>query len=75
MTTALALGKFIHRERKKQKLSLAKLSQKAFGHTNYATIIGKIEKAEKPQIAFDTIDKLLVALGYPLKDLFLGNNN
>ena len=75
MTTLKALGNFIYRERKKQKLSLAKLSQKAFGHTNYATVIGKIEKAEKPQIAFDTIDKLLVALGYPLKELFLGNNN
>jgi len=75
MTTQKALGKFIFTERKKQKLSLAKLSQKAFGHPNYATVIGKIEKAEKPQITFETIDKLLIALGFNLKELFLGNNN
>jgi hypothetical protein len=71
MNTLLACGRFISRERSKQKLSLAKLSQKSFGHTHYATIIGKIEKAEKPQIAFDTIDKILCGLGYELKDLFL----
>ena len=73
MNTLLAAGKFIHRERKKQKLSLAKLSKKAFGHTHYATVINKIEKAEKPQVPFDTIDKILSALGYPMKDLFLAN--
>jgi len=71
MHVLTAAGKFIHRERNKQKLSLAKLSEKAFGHTHYATIIGKIEKAEKPQIPFDTVDKILSGLGYELKDLFL----
>lgn len=73
MRTLLACGKFIHTERKKQKLSLRKLSERAFGNGNYATQIGKIEKSEVPQVTFDTIDKILSSLGYPMKDLFLNN--
>jgi len=73
MTTILAIGKFIHKERKKQKLSLAKLSTKAFGNPYRASAIGEIEKANMPDVTFQTIDKLLIALGYSLKDLFLAN--
>ena len=73
MTTLTAWGKFIHRERINQKLSLVKLSEKAFEHKNYANLIMDIEKNKKPQVAFDTIDKILIALGYELKDLFLKN--
>ncbi len=74
MNTIVILGEFVKNERQKQNLSLAKLSSKAFGHTHYATMIGKIEKAQAPEITFKTIDKLLSGLGYELKDLFLDNN-
>lgn len=49
------------------------MSEKAFEHKNYANLIMDIEKNKKPQVAFDTIDKILIALGYELKDLFLKN--
>lgn len=74
MEIMIILGEFIKNERHKQNLSLAQLSEKAFGHQYYATIIGKIEKAKRPKTTFETIDKVLSALGYELKELFLNNN-
>lgn len=73
MKTLVAVGRFVHKERKKQKLSMAKLSEKAFGHTNYANLICKLENAKSESVTFDSVDKVLTALGYPLKDLFLAN--
>ena len=63
-------GKFIRRERTKQKLSLAQLSKKAFGSEFQAKGISLIERGMVPNVAFATIDKILVALGFELKDLF-----
>ena len=70
MNTILAAGKFIHRERTKQNLSLAQLSKKAFGSEYQAKGISLIERGMTPKVEFNTIDKILVALGYELKDLF-----
>ncbi len=70
MTTIKMLGHFIKRERTKQKLSLAQLSKKAFGSEFQAKGISLIERGMTPRVEFNTIDKILVALGYELKDLF-----
>jgi transcriptional regulator with XRE-family HTH domain len=74
MKTHLACGKFIHKERTKKKLSLAKLSQKAFGSPHQAKNISLIERGMNENVQFNTVEKILSALGYELKDLFLNNN-
>jgi transcriptional regulator with XRE-family HTH domain len=70
METIKMIGKFIKRERTKQKLSLAQLSKKSFGSQFQAKGISLIERGLVPNVSFVTIDKILVALGYELKDLF-----
>ena len=70
METIKMIGKFIKRERTKQKLSLDELSRKAFGSPHQAKGISLIERGMTPSVTFVTIDKILVALGYELKDLF-----
>jgi len=74
MRTILACGRFIHKERKKQKLSCAALSQKAFGGPYQAKNISLIERGLNEKVQFVTVEKILSALGYELKDLFLNNN-
>lgn len=74
MKTILALGKFVNKERKKQKLSLATLSNKAFGSPYQAKGISLIERGMTENVQFITVEKILSALGYELKDLFLNNN-
>ena len=64
------LGKFIKRERTAKKLSLAQLSQKAFGPEYQAKSISNIERGLVPNVSFANVDKILVALGFELKDLF-----
>jgi len=70
MTTIKMAGNFIKRERTKQNLSLDELSRKAFGNPHNAKGISLIERGMTPEAKFKTIDKILVALGYELKDLF-----
>jgi len=70
MTTIKMAGNFIKRERTKQNLSLDELSRKAFGNPHNAKGISLIERGMTPNVTFVTIDKILVALGYELKDLF-----
>jgi transcriptional regulator with XRE-family HTH domain len=65
-----AIGKFIHAERKKQKLSLAQLSEKSFGNTHYAKRIMDIEKAQVNDYMIGTLDKILRGLNYDMKQLF-----
>ena len=64
------LGKFIKRERAKKKLSLAQLSKLAFGSPHQAKSISSIERGLVPNVPFANIDKILVVLGYDLKELF-----
>ena len=70
METTKMAGKFIKRERTKQKLSLAQLSKKAFGSQHQAKGISLIERGMTPSVTFVTIDKILLALGFQMKDLF-----
>ena len=70
MQTIKMAGNFIKRERTKKKLSLAQLSQKAFGSEFQAKSISNIERGLVPNVSFANIDKILVALGFELKDLF-----
>lgn len=65
-----AIGKFIHAERKKQNLSLAKLSEKAFGNPHYAKRIMDIEKAQVNDYMIGTLDKILHGLNFDMKQLF-----
>jgi len=58
------MGKFIHQQRADQKLSLAQLSEKAFGNTHYASKISLIERGEYPNATFMIIVKLLNVLGH-----------
>lgn len=64
------IGKFIFAQRKKQKLSLAKLSVKAFGSDNYASRISTIEKGLAKDCSINTIFLIMKALGYDMRDLF-----
>ncbi len=64
------IGKFIYNERKKQKLSLAKLSEKAFGNPHSAKNIMNIEKAQVNDYTLVTLNKILHALNFDMKQLF-----
>jgi transcriptional regulator with XRE-family HTH domain len=64
------VGTFIATERKKQKLSLAKLSNLAFGHTHYANKIMDIEKGKIKEFSVDTLDKILSGLGFNMAEMF-----
>lgn len=70
MKTLTKIGKFIKSERTKQKLSLAELSKKSFGSEYQAKGISLIERGMKPKVEFETINKILFALGYDLKEIF-----
>ena len=72
MRTILAVGKLILAKRTELKLSLAELSKKAFGNIHNAKNISLIERGLNEKCEFATIEKILFALGYNLKDLFLG---
>lgn len=69
-TIQQAIGKFIYAERKKQNLSLAKLSIKAFGHVNYTTKISNIEKGLTKDCPISTIDIIMKGLGFDMTELF-----
>ena len=71
MRTNLALGNLVKAKRTELGLSLAELSKKAFGNTHDAKAISLIERGETENNTFPKIDKLLFALGYDLKSLFL----
>ena len=60
------LGVLIKEERKKQKITLSKLSKSAFGTENFATSISLIERGQKNRVEYLTIIKILRALGYEL---------
>lgn len=62
----IKIGELIKAERELQKLSLEKLSELAFNHKNYATIISEIERAKKKEPSFMTIIKILKALNFEL---------
>ncbi|HEY6143772.1 MAG TPA: helix-turn-helix domain-containing protein [Flavobacterium sp.] len=64
------IGSFIFTERKKQGLSMAQLSVKAFGSNAYATRISDIEKAKHLGCSIATISTILAGLGYDMRDLF-----
>jgi transcriptional regulator with XRE-family HTH domain len=64
------IGRFIYAERKKQKLSMAKLSEKIYGNSNYASQIGRIEKGLIKDCSINTIFLIFKALGYDIRDLF-----
>jgi transcriptional regulator with XRE-family HTH domain len=64
------IGTFIYTERKKQKLSMATLSIKAYGTNAYASKIGKIEKGLMRNSSINTIALILAGLGYDMRDLF-----
>lgn len=55
------IGKMIKKEREERNLSLAKLSDLAFGSKYYASLILKIENGNKPRVEFMTIVKILRA--------------
>ena len=57
-----AIGNLIKTERRKQNLTLSKLSEMAFGHTNYSKTISQIERSKKPQVPFMTICLICKAL-------------
>ena len=60
------IGSMIKKERSNQKLSLAALSDKAYGNPHAATMISEIERGLKPQVAFMTIVALMKALEIPV---------
>jgi transcriptional regulator with XRE-family HTH domain len=64
------IGKFIFAERKKQNLTLSKLSTKTFGTNAYATRIGNIEKGTSKNVSVNTISLILKGLGYDMRELF-----
>lgn len=64
------IGKFIKRERTKQKISLDELSIKSFGSPHQKKAISSIERGLVPNVSFANIDKILVSLGCNLKELF-----
>jgi len=70
MKTLTKIGKFIKSERTKKKMSQAELSKLSFGSIHQAKSVGLIEKGLKPNVEFQTIDKILFALGYDLKEVF-----
>jgi len=57
------MGLYIRQQRTDQKLSLAQLSEKAFGKDWYASKISLIERGQFPNATFSFIVKLLNALG------------
>ena len=65
-----AIGKFINRERTKQKLSLTALSIKVYKNKCSATRIGNIEKGRTRDSSINTISDILSALGYDLREIF-----
>jgi transcriptional regulator with XRE-family HTH domain len=65
-----SIGKFIYNERKKQNLSMAKLSMKAHGTSIHATRIGNIEKGLIKNCSINTLDVILKALGFDLAETF-----
>jgi transcriptional regulator with XRE-family HTH domain len=69
-TIQQTIGNFIYTERKKQKLSLAKLSEKAFGNNHNATLINNIEKGVIKHYSVETLNNILKGLGFSLKELF-----
>jgi len=60
------IGNLIKAERKKQKVTLAKLSKLAFGTENFATSISLIERGKKNGVEYLTIVKIVRALGFEL---------
>jgi len=60
------IGNLIKAERKKQKVTLAKLSKLAFGNENFATSISLIERGQKKGVEYLTIVKIVRALGFEL---------
>jgi len=60
------IGVFIKTQRTDQKLSLAQLSEKAFGKDWYASKISLIERGQFPNATFTFIVKLLNALGHKI---------
>jgi transcriptional regulator with XRE-family HTH domain len=64
------IGLFIHHHRKEQNLTLVGLSELAFGHPNYHTVISKIERGKMGNFSVETLDKITVALGFDLRSVF-----
>lgn len=64
------VGKFIHDERKRQKMSLANLAFKVYGNMGSQTRIGNIEKGIIKDCSINTISLILEALGFDMRDLF-----
>lgn len=71
MRTLLAIGKLVKAKRTELKIPLSKLSKKAFGNVHNAKAISLIERGLSEKCEFATIEKILLALDYDLKDLFL----
>lgn len=71
MRTNLALGNLIKAKRTELGLSLAELSKLAFGNVHDAKAISLIERGVTENNKFVTVEKILFALGYDLKSLFL----
>lgn len=65
-----AIGKFIYKERTRQKMSMAALSLKAHGSVGFATRISKIEKGLLRDCSINTYSLILAALGFDMRDLF-----
>jgi transcriptional regulator with XRE-family HTH domain len=66
----VTIGKFIYKERKKQNLTLNELSLLAFKNEANANRIARIEKGLTKQYTVETLDKILNALGFKLRNLF-----
>ena len=58
-----AIANMIKTERKRQKISLAKLSEMVYGNPYRAKALSEIERSLCPQIPFMTIVNVLKALG------------
>ena len=68
MDTLKMIGKFIERERTKQNLTLSQLSKKAFGNIHNGKSISLIERGLVNSVQFNTINIILIALNYDIKD-------
>lgn len=64
------IGKFILKERKKQKLSLRKLSLKVYNNEASTTRLSEIERGITKDCSINTYHLIFTALGYDMRDLF-----
>jgi transcriptional regulator with XRE-family HTH domain len=66
----LTIGKFIKRERKKQNMTLQKLSLLAFKNEMNSHRISKIEQGLTKSYSIETLDRILKALGFSFAEMF-----